>query len=209
MRRFTILGLMGLILGVAVAVAALRNADDYWAGGFLLGTALLIGVATLDAFYHSGRRRANRLGFVVFAGGYFTLAFLGLSDQKLAKLPTSWLLSYVHQQVAPPQAFALAYSVAPPVQGPARIRTANSVAVTRKIATTSTTTPSILTQPYNVTSASTREPSTTWTVLFPGAANFDAFSAVGHCLFALAAGALGIVIARRYEANRDQEDRTY
>jgi len=36
------LGLMGLILGVAVAVAALRDADDYWAGGLMLGTALQV-----------------------------------------------------------------------------------------------------------------------------------------------------------------------
>jgi hypothetical protein len=73
MRRLTLPGLMGLVLGLAVAIAALRNADDYWAGGLLLATALLIGVATLGAFYHSGR-----LGFDVFAGGYFALAFLGL-----------------------------------------------------------------------------------------------------------------------------------
>ena len=47
MRRFTILGLMGLVLGLAIAIAALRNADDHWAGGLLLATALLIGVAAL------------------------------------------------------------------------------------------------------------------------------------------------------------------
>ena len=49
MRRFTIIGLMALVLGMAVAIAALRNADDYWAGGFILATALLIGVAALGA----------------------------------------------------------------------------------------------------------------------------------------------------------------
>ena len=59
MRRVTILGLMGLVLGVAVAIAALRNADDYWAGGLMLATALLIGMVTLGAVYHSGRRRAG------------------------------------------------------------------------------------------------------------------------------------------------------
>ena len=107
MRRFTILGLMGLVLGVAIAVAALRNADDYWAGGLILATAHLIGVVTLGAVYHTGRRRAGRLGFAVFTGGYFALAFLGLSDQNLAKLPTTWLLVYVHQRVAAPQTFTV------------------------------------------------------------------------------------------------------
>jgi hypothetical protein len=39
---------MGLILGLALAFAALRNANDYWAGGMLLSTPLLI--ATADPF---------------------------------------------------------------------------------------------------------------------------------------------------------------
>ena len=89
MRRFTILGLMALVLGFAVAIAALRNADDHWAGGLLLATALLIGVAALGAVYHGGRRRAGRLGFAVFGGGYFALAFLGLSEPNVARLPTT------------------------------------------------------------------------------------------------------------------------
>ena len=103
MRRFSIRSLMAFVVVSAVAIAALRNADDFWAGGLLLATALLIGVATLGTVYHSGRRRAARLGFAVFAGGYFALAFLGLSNQNLAKLPTTGLLVYVHQRVAPPQ----------------------------------------------------------------------------------------------------------
>jgi hypothetical protein len=55
----------------------------------------------LGPVYHAGRRRAGRLGFAVFGGGYFALAFLGLSDENLTKLPTRWLLFYVHQKVAP------------------------------------------------------------------------------------------------------------
>ena len=64
MRRFTILGLMWLVLGVAVA--SLRNADDYWAGGLMPATTLLIGVVTIGAVYHAGRQPAGRLGFAVF-----------------------------------------------------------------------------------------------------------------------------------------------
>ena len=45
MRRFTILSLMGVVLGVAVAAAALRSANDYWAGGLLVATVILIGTA--------------------------------------------------------------------------------------------------------------------------------------------------------------------
>ena len=64
---------MGLVLGLAVAIAALRNADDHWAGGLLLATAVLLGVAAFGAVHHAGRRRAGRLGFAVFGGKYFAL----------------------------------------------------------------------------------------------------------------------------------------
>src|SRR5262249_10242608 len=99
MRRYTILSLIGVVLVLAIALAALRNADDTWAVGLILATTLLLGMATLSAVYNAGRRRAARLGFVVFGGGYFALAFLGLSDQNLTKLPTTWLLDYIHQRV--------------------------------------------------------------------------------------------------------------
>jgi hypothetical protein len=198
MRRFTILGLMVLVLGVAVAVAALRNADDYWAGGLLLVTALLIGVVTLGAVYHSGRRRAVRLGFVVFCGGYFALAFLGLSDQNRAKLPTTWLLVYVHQRVAPPLTFTVAFTGTAPAQVvPPSILTSN--VTPGPLANTVTTT---TTSQYFVSSAVSGDTSARWKSLLPGAANYQAFSVVGHCVFALLAGLLGSVIARRFDARR-------
>ena len=49
MKRLTILSLMGLILVLAVAVAALRNADVYWASGMILATPMLFGVALIGA----------------------------------------------------------------------------------------------------------------------------------------------------------------
>ncbi len=44
-----------------------------------------------------------------------------------------------------------------------------------------------------------------WSQLLPGAVNFDAFSAVGHSLFALLAGALGAVIAQWFHNRADVE----
>jgi hypothetical protein len=203
MRRFTILGLMLFILAVAISVTALRNADEYWAGGLILGTALLIATAALGAFYHSGRRRASRLGFTIFAGGYFILAFLGLSDQNLNKLPTSWLLLYVHQRVSPPQTFNLTY--AGPPQPPRRVATVASNISPAFVANAATPTPPMQ---ITLTAATTVNSSARWTALVPGAANYDEFSAVGHCLFALLAGLLGITLARRYEARQERDERS-
>ena len=195
MRRFTILGLMWLVLGVAVAVASLRNADDYWAGGLMLTTTLLIGVATIGAVYHTGRQRAGRLGFAVFGGGYFALAFLGLSDQNLAKLPTTWLLVYAApaggaaadircHDCRAPQGTVLTSNVSP---GPVP----NSVTTVTTSQVTLTTNGGVRTPPP-------------WKSLLPGAANYEAFSVIGHCLFALMAGLMGMVIAVRYHSRQQR-----
>src|SRR5262249_28882609 len=160
---------------------ALRNADDSWAGGLLLATALMIGMATLGAVYHSGRRRAGRLGFAVFSGGYFALAFLGLSDRNLAKLPTTWLLTYVHQRVSPPLTFAVTLTGASPGQvGQGTILMSN--VTPGPLANTITTT---TTSQFAVTTGASGGTSARWKALLPGAANYEAFSVVGHCLFAL------------------------
>jgi hypothetical protein len=198
MRRFTILSLMWAVVGVAVAIAALRNADDYWAGGLILVVAILIGAVTLGAFYHSGRQRARRLGFAIFGGGYFTLAFLGLSDQYLARLPTTWLLMYIHQQVAPAQTFVVAYT-APVQYGPATTLTSNvTPGPLPNTITTTTTSQYIVGSGVGGAQTSTR-----WRSLLPGAANYQDFSAVGHSLFALLAGLLGMLLAQRYHAKQE------
>jgi hypothetical protein len=199
MRRFTIVGLMGLVLGLAVAIAALSNADDSWAGGLLLATPLLIGLAALGAVYHSGHRRAGRLGFAVFSGGYFALAFLGLSDQNLAKLPTTRLLTYVHQHVAPPLTFTVTLAGTGTGQtGQGTVLFSN--VTPGPLANTVTTT---TTSQFAVTGGASGGTAARWKAMLPGAANYEAFSVVGHCEFALLAGLLGMIIARRYQARQD------
>lgn len=193
MRRFSIRSLMAIVVAAAIAVAALRNADDYWAGGLLLGTSLFIGVATVGAVYHSGPRRAGRLGFAVFAGGYFALAFLGLSDQNLGKLPTTWLLTFVHQRVVPPQTFV--YTLTPtasPGGGQSTFVVSGFNPQGNNLVGTAPPQPPI--------QAATKR----WARLLPGAANLEAFSIVGHCLFAVVSGLLGMVIARRYQARQER-----
>lgn len=185
MRRFTILGLMGVVLGLAVAIAALRNADDHWAGGLLLAMALLIGIATLGAIYHCGPRRAGRLGFAVFAGGYFALAFVALSEPNLNRLPTEWLLRYVHEKVAPNPIY----------------HDITVVNATRSSSGTISTVSNPVPLQLETDHPSSRP--NRWRSMLPGATNYGAFSVVGHCLFALLAGLLGAGIARGCQATQD------
>jgi len=195
MRRFTILGLMGLVLALAVAIAAFRNADDFWAGGMILATPLLLCVALIGALCGQERSRSPRLGFAILGGGYFTLAFLGLSEPNLARLPTTWLLHYVHQQVAPPQTYTFTgtYLPGPPSRATVSVSNRNPVKLNF------VATPSPMSASANPVVSSNR-----WKSMLPGAANYEAFSIVGHCLFALLAGLLGAAIAQWFRNRRER-----
>jgi hypothetical protein len=177
---------MAFVVAAAVAIAALRNADDYWAGGMLLATPLLLCVALIGALCGDERSRARRLGFAILGGGYFTLAFLGLSEQNLVRLPTTWLLHYVHQRVAPPQRFTFTGTYLPGASGRTTFTVSNPKPVRLNVVATSSPMPA---SAYPVASPNR------WKSMLPGAANLEAFSIVGQCLFTLLAGLLGGMIA--------------
>lgn len=44
-----------------------------------------------------------------------------------------------------------------------------------------------------------------WKVILPGATNYEAFQAVGHCLLALIAGLMGAFVGRRFGKGRRGE----
>jgi hypothetical protein len=176
MRRFTILSLMGLILILALAIAALRNANNDWAGGLLLATPLLLCVALIGASCGERRSRARRLGFAVFGWAYFALAFLGLSEGNLARLPTSWLLISIHQRVVPPQTFTyIVTSTMPGQTGQGTVLLSNG---------SPGPTPNTISATPNARWIAANSPGPAvargWKAILPGAANYDAFSAVGH-----------------------------
>jgi hypothetical protein len=100
MRRVSILGLMGCVFACAVALAALRNASELWAGITLLIALGALGTALLGVIYQQGKDRAWWLGFALFGGGYLTLAFAPwFSEEVGLKLATTQLLGYLHSQV--------------------------------------------------------------------------------------------------------------
>ena len=200
-RRLTILSLMGLVLVLGVAIAALRNADDYWAGGMILATPFLLGVALIAALCGDERSRARRLGFAILGGGYFVLAFLGLSGPYRTLLPTSQLLAYVHQQVAAPQTFTLYITTPTSATAPQRYSVVRSNPVRVNVAPT--TVPSTTNAMSNPAAMTNR-----WKSLLPGAANPEAFSIVGHCLFALLAGVCGAAIAQWFQKRRERAEPT-
>lgn len=207
MRRFSIRGLMALVLALAVGLAALRGANDYWAGGLLLATPLLMALALLGALCGRERPRAGRLGFAVLGGTYFALAFLGLSEGYRAKLPTSTLLRRVHERVAGTRSFSVVFSTTATPTATATVAPGgpSGVTVTPQTVNLVGSLPAGPTTVFEDVTDGGAAPPNRWRAFLPGAANYAAFQAVGHCLFALLAGLLGAAIARRFERGRAAE----
>jgi hypothetical protein len=179
MRRFTIRSLMGSIIALALAFAALRNADDCWSGGVLLVTLVLMGTAVLAVVYERGGAQAGWLGFLVFSGAYLGLSLGQLPSAEVsANLPTTRFMSYAHARV----------------DTVGRLR--NKLVFQIVDRATGTTT-------FDE-AAIQADPSQMWKAVMPGAINHRAFSTVGHCLLALLAGLLGAMIGRIFQARRQR-----
>jgi hypothetical protein len=199
MKRFTILSLMGLVVVLAVGIAALREANDDWAGGLLLATPLILCLALLGSLRGKEIHRSRRLGFALFGWAYFALAFLGLSEGNLARLPTSKLLQYIHQQVVGAMQVKVMFTTG-------TIVSSVNVPTTLNFTSSSTVAGGAPSQFAFVQGATGPAPPNRWKVVLPGAANYDAFQSVGHCLFALIAGLLGAVAALWFERGRREAD---
>ena len=84
--RFTIGGIMAVVSVLAVGFAALKNADETWAGAMFLLTCSMLGLAVVGAICRQGAERAWWLGFALFGWGYMALAFW--PSESLPELPT-------------------------------------------------------------------------------------------------------------------------
>jgi hypothetical protein len=223
MRRFSILGAMGLILVCAVGLAALRNANELWAGVVVLVTMALLGSALLGVIHQQGTDRAWWLGFGVFTGGYLLLS-LGpwFSEHIQPTLATTQLLEYVHLHVtsAPvphssnlralqnrreslSAGLAKAKKISRSASDPAlkrRQRELDSVDI--QIAQIQGY-PASRTAIIPSVAGAPAAPPNAWQTVLPGAANYDQFLRVGHCLFALLAGLVGAFISLHLFASRE------
>lgn len=101
MHRFSILNLMGVVLAIAPCLAALRSANDYWAGGIRMATPFLLGLSFIGALCGEKQCRSRRLVFAIQGRGYFASALSGPSEENATRLPTTWRLAFVHRQVGP------------------------------------------------------------------------------------------------------------
>jgi hypothetical protein len=73
--RFSIAGLMGAVLIVALGLAALRSASATWSSATFLATCGLLCLAVVGAVCGGDAERTWWLGFALFGWGYVALAF--------------------------------------------------------------------------------------------------------------------------------------
>jgi hypothetical protein len=103
--RFTIGSLLGVVVFVAVAFAALREATDPWDSGVFSLVLLMLITAVLLAVHNKRRKRAFWLGFALFGWAYLgaslvppveprflTTKGLAYLDSKLSDRVTSYTL---------------------------------------------------------------------------------------------------------------------
>lgn len=188
MRRFTIAALMIVVLVSGLAIAALKNASDAWAGVLLLLTVFLLGSAFLGIAHRRQAKRAFWQGFALFGWGYLTLT-MGpwFSDQVEPRLPTTQLLHFAHNKANPPASQYESFSVlldqiaVQPAGGP-------PLTVTGSLSGSSGPTSIRAGQTFRLGILNS---------------NLEQFVRVGHCLFALLAALLGGLIARWFYRTND------
>jgi hypothetical protein len=87
--KATILGLMGVIAVIAIALAALRNRNEVWSCLVLVLTLLLLCTATVVAIY----RRGAWAGFAVFGWAMFLIC----QPNSIASGQTPLIVNAVYQ----------------------------------------------------------------------------------------------------------------
>lgn len=94
--RFKIRSLLGVVVFVAIAIAALRAADDHWDSGTLGLILLILLMAILLAVHRTDRRRAYWLGFALFGWAYLIVT---LVPQIGPRLPTTMGLAFIDSKI--------------------------------------------------------------------------------------------------------------
>jgi hypothetical protein len=94
--RFTIASLLGIVLFLAVGLAALRAASDTWDSGIFGVTLTVLLISVLLCIHRTAARRAYWLGFSLFGWVYLVMS---LVPPVAARLPTTKGLAFLDSQV--------------------------------------------------------------------------------------------------------------
>jgi hypothetical protein len=170
---------MAFVVIFAVGLAALRNPSDLWAGMMVLVALAAVGFAVMAAVILRGRERHWWAGFAFFGAGYLALAFgPWLGDRFRPQLGTTHILREAHSSMT--RGGLVAPGDLPALRAQreilsAKLQQAASLARTGNADALKSAKQAIATLNRRIDALT-------------GAAVFDRFEHVGHCLFALLAG---------------------
>jgi uncharacterized membrane protein len=100
MRRFSVRSVMILIVGAAIGVTALRNANSYWAVAIATSVVAALATSGVGALTLRGGEQSGCAGFAVFSGVYLIAAVVSeYSGPFKSCLGTAVALNYVQFQV--------------------------------------------------------------------------------------------------------------
>jgi len=209
MKQSSVAGLMGLIVACAIGLAALRGANELWAGLLSLLTTALLGVAILNVIHREGLARARWIGFLVFAGGYLMLTCGPWSSDGFGSgLATTQIFVSIHERVRPNPVIGTDPYERLNLQRDQLLQKLNR---TRAVVRNVNTDPSVKNIQNQLATvdrkiAAMLGPNSgspnRWRTLLPGAADRYQFLQVGHCLFALIAGWCGAALSWRIHRGR-------
>jgi hypothetical protein len=201
MRRISVRSLMVVIVGTAVGLAGLRNANKYWAAVILTGVELAVATSVVGALALRGREQCGWAGFAVFSGVYLVVAIGNIfPDEFKESLGTTAALKYIQSQVTD-QLSALVTQrhraqLAQEIRelqdaGGSNARIAKLTNVLSKVDTA-----------IKIQQAAPA-PAIRWLWL-PGATNGNEFLYIGHSLFALLSGLIGTAVGKTFYARRER-----
>jgi hypothetical protein len=212
MRCFSVRTLMTLVLLIAIGLAALRNANGIWAAMMLTVACGAVASAVMGALILRGKERYGWAGFAVFGGGYLAIA-IGpcLGDAYQSHLGTTAMLDYVQTKVRTSRRLSR-------VPKPRTLQAVLLQDIDNMTAVTSNLNdPALINlkkrlarlevdiEQERVSEAVAKR----WLSFLPGAVNAVPFFCVGHSLFALCAGMVGIAVARWFYARRERQEASH
>jgi hypothetical protein len=184
--RFTIAGLMGLVVVVAVGVAALRFASDLWADILLVLTLGTLGAAVLAFHERTGAKRSWWRGFALFGWGYVALALGPWASESIApRLPTTMGLDALYARMHPTDEGGQA-------------RGDVTYVLSKRLAAFNASTGAAVA--WSATPHTTARTFALWMAN----ATPEFFRRVGHCLWALLVACVGGVVGRAFHARGER-----
>ncbi len=103
MRRihFTIAQSMAAVLVIALAFAALRNADAFWASAIYTLAIAMLAAAVVGAIARKGRRRMTFAAFAVFGWAYLLVSRLHFGPPHASTLLLEWSINAMEPYICP------------------------------------------------------------------------------------------------------------